>query len=40
MQLVGWEWMVDECHVGFGARRLLMRDLANALLARWGATRE
>jgi hypothetical protein len=26
--LVGWEWMLDECHLQIGARRVLMGDLA------------
>jgi len=35
MQLVGWEWMLDRCHLSLGARRLLMFDLATLILDRW-----
>jgi lysophospholipase L1-like esterase len=35
MGLVGWEWMLDHCHLNLGAREVLMRDLAGAILERW-----
>jgi hypothetical protein len=40
MELVGWEWMVDECHIGYGTRTLLMKDLAQAILEQWNPTDE
>lgn len=33
--LVGWEWMYDHCHLNAGAGRVLMRDFAQAIAARW-----
>ncbi len=36
MQLVGWEWMLDNCHLGYGARFQVMRDLGAAMLEHWG----
>lgn len=30
--LVGWEWMLDQCHLQIGARRVLMGDLAEFVL--------
>lgn len=34
MGLVGFEWMIDECHLATGARKQLMRDVADALTKR------
>ncbi|MDA1263741.1 MAG: hypothetical protein O2816_01525 [Planctomycetota bacterium] len=30
--LVGWEWMVDHCHISSGAGKMLMQDFANVLV--------
>jgi len=35
MRLVGWEWMLDHCHLNVGARLVLMREFAEALRERW-----
>lgn len=37
MGLFGWEWATDHCHLNIGARRVLMRDLAEAIVGRWGS---
>lgn len=37
MGLVGWEWMMDHCHLNIGGRRVLMHDLAEAIVAKWGS---
>lgn len=34
MGLVGFEWMIDECHLAIGGRKQLMRDVADALTKR------
>lgn len=31
MGLVGWEWMIDHCHLCFGARPVVMADLAREM---------
>lgn len=36
MGLFGWEWATDHCHLNIGGRRVLMRDLAEAIVGRWG----
>jgi lysophospholipase L1-like esterase len=33
--LVGWEWMLDYCHLRYGAYEVLRADLARALAERW-----
>ncbi|MCP3920194.1 MAG: hypothetical protein GY711_32105 [bacterium] len=35
MGLVGWEVMIDHCHMNPGAARILMNDLASAIAERW-----
>jgi len=35
MGLVGWEQMLDHCHLNGGARRVLMADFAAAIRGRW-----
>ena len=34
-RLVGYEWMLDHCHMTRGGRIVMMSDLAEAILARW-----
>ena len=33
--LVGWEWMMDHCHLQVGARHVIMADLARFLFEEW-----
>jgi len=35
--IVGWEWMLDNCHLSSGGRRALMQLFASAIRARWPA---
>lgn len=33
--LIGWEWMTDHCHLNTGAIRVLMEDMAVAIVKSW-----
>ena len=39
MEIVGWEWMADHCHVNRGGGMVVMELMAEALLEHWPATR-
>ena len=35
MGLVGWEWMIDHCHLSYGAREVLMEIFAREIFELW-----